>query len=599
MVDGQLQLVMSTQNNSALSIARPTIVWQRVGNRYEANFETREQYFSRVVEPFLENVMPAYTHVEGASGTTSRVDLFSFGEWSSSGPSRPLAGAYTTVATIDASTGRVLDTLSVAVPTQPRAEIGGVFVVDAGQISQHVYSTGEHLFVLSALGAGQTRVEQFRVDLETGAIESVASTFVTGSVANQYGIDFRDGLLRLVTRDNQATRVTVLESVDDSLQVVGELTGLAAGNRLETVHFFGDRVAIATTALGRITATPEPPPQDLLVVVDLADPSQPVVLGQTTATAAPGEYMQPLGDGHVWTVSNRNGLQIAIYDLTDPASPQLAHEYPNSAQPGVFYLSSPNSIEQQQFVYDPETQILAVPVRDFQATRSSIQRLDVVQLDAATGAALIAQIVHPTSITRSYIIGDRLFAISSNHVSVHDLSQGAAEISRESLVLTATGSLQIEPLPQSRSSLLSIRSFDGNLFGLTEALTTFGMPPAVAPAVVASQSAPPSPWESLVDASHADYTEFRDSLASQAVEVSDDFVTTDQAIRRAQRRDNVLLSVEPTLADDQSPAAEPIVDEQVQPASNETPARPNQQAEDHQSRGQAAPATGVPAQSAD
>jgi uncharacterized secreted protein with C-terminal beta-propeller domain len=110
--------------------------------------------------------------------------------------------------------------------------------------------------------------------------------------------------------------VTVLAERGDELTKVGEVGGLGPGEQVRAVRWFGDLAVVVTF---RQT--------DPLYTVDLADPSQPKLVGELKI---PGysAYLHPLGEGLLLGVGQDAtetgqvlGAQVSSFDLTDLSAP--------------------------------------------------------------------------------------------------------------------------------------------------------------------------------------------------------------------------------------------------------------------------------------
>src|SRR5690606_27236384 len=73
---------------------------------------------------------------------------------------------------------------------------------------------------------------------------------------------------------------------------------------------------------------------DPLYVVDLSDPTEPVITGELKI---PGysDYLQPIDENHMLAIGRGANestglfqeLQLSVFDVTDPNDPQLAHRH--------------------------------------------------------------------------------------------------------------------------------------------------------------------------------------------------------------------------------------------------------------------------------
>ncbi|MBC7106258.1 MAG: beta-propeller domain-containing protein, partial [Firmicutes bacterium] len=180
--------------------------------------------------------------------------------------------------------------------------------------------------------ADRTVVHKFRV---AGAdVAYLGRGEVPGRVLDQFSMDEYGGHFRSATTtegflfpERPATRNNVFV-LDENLQVVGRLTGLALSERIYAARFTGDRAYLVTFRV-----------VDPLFVVDLRDPRQPRVLGELKI---PGysEYLHPYDENHLIGIGREaaeapvpagqgtlifpppvvdRGLKVALFDVSDPA----------------------------------------------------------------------------------------------------------------------------------------------------------------------------------------------------------------------------------------------------------------------------------------
>jgi hypothetical protein len=175
-------------------------------------------------------------------------------------------------------------------------------------------------------------------------------------------------------RPGSVSRVLTLGTRGDVLEVLGETEDFGAGEQIFATRFIGERAYVVTF---RQT--------DPLFVVDLADPTDPKVVGELHI---PGfsNYLFPLDDGHLFSIGRDateqgvvQGLALQIFDVTDPTSPALEHRYvfPDAGD-------SPANIDHRAISFHPDRTIVAFPHQSYLTGEST---LEVFQLSSATGFA--------------------------------------------------------------------------------------------------------------------------------------------------------------------------------------------------------------------
>jgi uncharacterized secreted protein with C-terminal beta-propeller domain len=201
-----------------------------------------------------------------------------------------------------------------------------------------VYASQENLYVARSSwwwwwGWGDldltTNIHRFR--LAGGETRYEASGEVPGWMLNSFSMGEYDGHLRVATTDQDwwwgtadgeadepANNVFVLERDGSALNVVGEVRGIAPGERIYASRFLGDRGFLVTFLQ-----------IDPLFTLDLSDPRAPTVVGELEV---PGysAYLHPFEDDHLLAVGmdgdedgTLTGFSMSLFDVSDFADPGL------------------------------------------------------------------------------------------------------------------------------------------------------------------------------------------------------------------------------------------------------------------------------------
>jgi hypothetical protein len=289
-----------------------------------------------------------------------------------------------------------------------------------------------------------TEIEKFIFD-ETGlGAKSVAVGSVVGSLLNQFSAGEHEGRLQIATNswtvDGLENRVTVLEEQAGRLTVVGELTGIAPGEQIYAARFYDDRAFVVT--FRRV---------DPLFVLDMSDPTEPTVVGELKI---PGysQYLQLLGPDLLLGIGRDadpetgafDGLQVSLFDLTDPSAPVLRdqHEFAGGRETFSPLADAWNLSDHHAVSFFDSHDILALPI--FQSAfqpwfnwriplvidgnvvnpgpeefSSSVQ---VLRVNDEVGIELVGEVPFADSqAIRSLRIGEHLFAISRTELKVTEI----------------------------------------------------------------------------------------------------------------------------------------------------------------------------------
>lgn len=278
-------------------------------------------------------------------------------------PAEPAGFATTTVITLDLN--GELDRLDE-----------DAVVADAGTI----YASTDRLYVATsqwsqtfspegfATGSPTTDIHAFDIT-DAAATTYLGSGSVPGFLLNQFSMSEREGFLRIATTQQppwdpsaaeQATSssMAVLAERDGALAEVGRLDGLGATETIQAVRFLDDVAYVVTF---RRT--------DPLFVIDLADPTNPSVLGELKV---PGysAYLHPIEEGRVLGVgqdANEEGVtlgtQVSTFDVSDAAAPDRIDNLT------IEHASSAVEYDHRAFLWWGDTRTAVIPVEIYPAVQ--------------------------------------------------------------------------------------------------------------------------------------------------------------------------------------------------------------------------------------
>ncbi|MBW9220787.1 beta-propeller domain-containing protein, partial [Methanothermococcus sp. SCGC AD-155-M21] len=232
------------------------------------------------------------------------------------------------------------------------------------------------------------------IDLDSFKVKSGS---VPGRLINRYSMDEYNNHLRVATtignnweyRDKSTNNIYVL---DDNLERVGKLTGIAKGERIYATRFMGDMAYMITY---RET--------DPLFVINLTDPSNPEIHGKLKI---PGysTYLHPIGDNKLIGIGKEdNGkLKVSLFDVGDVSNPleidkYILPEYWSHA------LYNPHA-----FLWDKDNRILVIPANNY----GYVFKIDDNKI------TLKMNDKHKTRVLRSLYINNYLYILSNNEIHI-------------------------------------------------------------------------------------------------------------------------------------------------------------------------------------
>ena len=209
-----------------------------------------------------------------------------------------------------------------------------------------------------------------KISIDQMDIEFIASGEVKGHIVNQFSMDEFNNNLRIATTlgdmwDEENPSVNNVYVLNEDLEVIGELEGLAPGEKIYSVRFMGERGYVVTFKK-----------VDPLFVIDLSDPENPDVLGKLKI---PGysDYLHSYDETHIIGIgkdavdaseeeaNGRNldfawyqGVKIAIFDVSDVENPIELHK----VVIGDRGTDSEVLQDHKAFLFDREKELMVLPI---------------------------------------------------------------------------------------------------------------------------------------------------------------------------------------------------------------------------------------------
>jgi uncharacterized secreted protein with C-terminal beta-propeller domain len=333
-----------------------------------------------------------------------------------------------------------------------------VYLTDSGHqmyvSKDHMYLAKYHYIVVDDPDtSGRTwfpNTVVHKIAIRDGRISYVASGIVPGTILNQFSMDEHNGYFRIATTigqwwwggEDSKNNVYVL---NDDMETVGKLEGLAPGETIYSARFFGNRCYLVTYK--KI---------DPFFVIDLRNPRDPKVLGELKI---PGfsTYLHPYDENHVIGIGKNaddqgtfawfQGMKISLFDVTNVYRPKEVAK----VDIGDRGTDSEALHDHKAFLFDRSKDLLIIPVqlREFEEGKDPseiepweygdfvMQGAFVFSLTLEDGFNLKGTISHmedeveedphhwyywgDSYVRRSLYIEDNIYTVSNTMVKINDM----------------------------------------------------------------------------------------------------------------------------------------------------------------------------------
>ena len=308
-----------------------------------------------------------------------------------------------------------------------------------------IYLANNNLYIANTIydsNSENNKTEIYKFKLQGDRIAYTAKNTIKGVLINQFSMDEYNNNFRIAVTEGQTWTddETINNNVyilDEKLNIIGKLEGLAKGESIKSVRFTGEKAYIVT--FKNI---------DPLFVIDLSEPTMPKVLGELKI---PGysEYLHPYDENHIIgfgydteTVNrygsemiNTTGMKMALFDVTDATNPKEMF----TVKIGNGGTYSEAIYNHKALLFSKEKNIIAFPIyitEDESDTRTNLtfQGAIVYGLDLNNGFTLKGKISHmeitngyedynyKMAIDRIIYINDTLFTLSKGLIKATDMN---------------------------------------------------------------------------------------------------------------------------------------------------------------------------------
>jgi len=200
--------------------------------------------------------------------------------------------------------------------------------------SSEIYCNDENLYITGSVMRGgygdywsyddvQTNI--LKVSIKDGKVKYKKTAVVDGTINNQFSMDERDGYFKVAVTDAEDGQDTNnLYILDKNMNEVSCVRNFARGEHIEAVRYVKDKAYVITYEQ-----------TDPLFIIDLADPTDPVIEGHVKITGfstllvpAGKDYLLGLGfsteDLEDIDMEATDGVKVALFDIRNPSNPKVA-----------------------------------------------------------------------------------------------------------------------------------------------------------------------------------------------------------------------------------------------------------------------------------
>jgi uncharacterized secreted protein with C-terminal beta-propeller domain len=230
----------------------------------------------------------------------------------------------------------------------------------------NMYVSLNNIYVTYGGWSGNTTI--YRISVQGSNMTCKARGKVPGRERNQFSMDEYNDYFRIETTtwtQNWITQ-TNLYVLDMNLSVVGELEGLAPGENFHSARFMGNRAYFVT--FKKI---------DPLFVIDLSEPTDPLVLGELHI---PGysDYLHPYDETHLIGVGKHTveadegefawyqGIKISLFDVSNVTNPVQM----DNITIGDRGSDSQVLYDHKAFLFDKSRTLLIIPILEAKIDKS-------------------------------------------------------------------------------------------------------------------------------------------------------------------------------------------------------------------------------------
>ena len=307
-----------------------------------------------------------------------------------------------------------------------------------------VYANENNLYLTRQNYGDDYKTTIYKFGLDGARIKLLAEAEVDGILNNQFSMDEYDGNLRIATTsykivtpakeeylDGGIVSYTLAERettnnlyiLNDKLEEVGKIENLAKDEKIYSVRFIGK--------MGYIVTFKEIDP---LFVIDLSDPTNPVIKGELKI---PGysSYLHPYDETHLIGIgynTKDNGyggitnstMKMSMFDVSDLENPVELF----NVDIGTNYANSDVTYNHKVLFYKKSENLIGFPVtyreENYRDDKNGfiIFKIDMENNTFEKHGEILTEIFYQTNVKRIIYIEDVLYTLSDTKIISYDLN---------------------------------------------------------------------------------------------------------------------------------------------------------------------------------
>ena len=308
-----------------------------------------------------------------------------------------------------------------------------------------VYANNKNLYLTQTIWGESYKTTIYKFGLEEAKIKLLAKGDVDGQLNNQFSMDEYDGNLRVATTsyitvepektENVSRDVVMMTTLskrkttnnlfvlNENLEEIGKIENLAEEEKIYAVRFIGK--------IGYIVTFKEIDP---LFVIDLSDPTNPIVKGELKI---PGysSYLHPYDENHIIGIgynTKDNGyggitnstMKMSMFDVSDLEKPREIF----AVDIGTDYASSEITYNHKALFYKKAENLIGFPVNyrseNYRNNQNGfvIFRIDLDNNEFEKYGEILQKLDYRSDTRRVIYIEDILFTLGYSNIVSYDLN---------------------------------------------------------------------------------------------------------------------------------------------------------------------------------